>query len=139
MIEMLRTKIAEAMKAGRKTEMGILRVLLGELQSKDITDDAPARKVVRTLMQNNQEAIRISGEAMKPEQREQLELENKVLQAYLPNYLSKDEIKVALQPMLQAIKEARNEGQATGFAIRYLKDRPVDGTTVKEAVAELRQ
>jgi uncharacterized protein YqeY len=147
MIEKLRTQIAEAMKAGDKTRMSILRVFMGELQKANITTEGPeATKIARKLVESNNEAIDIILKKWEntPGQSEKhhvfgLQAENKVLQEFLPTYLSKDEIKVALQPMLEQIKGCKSSGQATGVAMKHLKDRPVEGGTVKQAIEELRQ
>jgi hypothetical protein len=152
MIEKLRTRIAASMKPGTKDETSILHVLMGEMQKKSITKEGPDfHKIVRSLVENNNDAIAaVNSKWMTVtigceestqclDTKDKLEAENKILQEFLPVYMSKDEIKVALQSMLTTLKEAKSSGQATAFAVKYLKDRSVEGGTVKEAVEELRQ
>jgi protein involved in sex pheromone biosynthesis len=69
-----------------------------------------------------------------------VEEENRILSVLLPQYLTKSEILEKIVDIQNDIKGAKNEGVATGLAMKLLKGLklPVEGDTVKQAVQELR-
>ena len=140
--ETINTRIRSAMKEGRTLEKEILRVALGEIQtiehrtSKDATD-AEAEAIVRKLIKSNQETLAATTDA---EARTQLENEITILDTLLPKTLSVDEIVAALAGVVDAIRAANNDGQATGVAMKTLKatGAAVQGTDVSAAVKKIR-
>ena len=67
--------------------------------------------------------------------------EIEILGSYLPKSLSPDEIAAALAPVLEQIKAAGNDGQATGIAMKQLKSvgAVVNGKDVGAAIKALRK
>ena len=67
--------------------------------------------------------------------------ENKVLTSLLPQYWTAGQIRERLQADGVNDQGAKNDGQAIGMAMGHLKkiNAPVEGQTVKEAVAEMRK
>jgi uncharacterized protein YqeY len=140
--EEIKKRVLAAMKAGRTLEKEILRVALGEIQTQEARvaksmSDEEVAAIVRKLVKNNQETLAASESA---EQKEQLAQEIAVLESLLPAALGVDEIVVALAPVVDALKAAGNDGQATGVAMKHLKSvgAVVTGKEVTAAVKKLR-
>lgn len=149
MMESLRARITAAMKA-RNPEKDILRVYLGKLQeieSKEGSDkltDERCIAVARNIINGNNDAIASvvsEGKTPPAEWKSKLEAENVVMQTFLPNYLTADEIKAAIDPAtVEGIKKAQNDKAAMGVAMKFFKTKPdlkVEGNTVKDVVAAI--
>ena len=141
LVDVIKAKIVEAMKGGRAVERDVLRVALSEIGAAEnrgtkITDEE-AQKIVRKLIKSNAETLAV---AARQDMKDKLEEENRVLEGLLPKRLGPEEIARELAPLLQQIKEAKSEGQATGIAMKHLKTSgaTVDGKDVTEAVKRLR-
>lgn len=69
-----------------------------------------------------------------------LEREIAVLKSLLPQTLDVAAIVQALEPVRAAIRNAKNDGQATGLAMKHLKGQslPVQGQDVSVAVRQIR-
>jgi hypothetical protein len=100
--------------------------------------DEEAQATLRKLMKSNDESLAVIED---PEQRANLELEQRTLADLLPKSLSVEEIIVALAPVKDAIVAAGNVGQATGVAMKQLKSAGavVNGKDVSAAVTQVRQ
>ena len=138
----LKAAMLAAMKAGQTTEKGILRVALGEVQtveSRSGSDaaDAEVEKILRKLIKSISESRDAAAE---DEQRATLQAEIDVLERFLPKTLSPEEIVAALEPVADAIRDAGNDGQATGVAMKHLKSSGavVEGKDVNTAVRTMR-
>ena len=142
MIDALKARITEAMKARRTVERDILRVALGELQNHENRTGAPppaeeAQRIIMKLIKSNQESIALTPSA---ETRAKLEEENQVLATLLPRTLGVAEIAAALAPIAAELRAAKGEGPATGQAMKFLKTlgASVEGKDVGEAVKQVR-
>jgi uncharacterized protein YqeY len=161
MLTKIRENLIKAMKAQNKLEISVLRVLMSNIQSaetisgKSLTEDQAISIVKKLINQNNEEINSRSGNF---EDREttaeqkaallsqyadnitQLQAENVILAAYLPDFLSADKIKDILQMDAHwgQIKSAKNLGGAIGVAMKLLKDcGKVEGQTVKDVVTAI--
>ncbi len=128
----------------RSKEKDILKVVLGELQQKSASgkiSDETAHNYVKSMIKNNVEKVLA---VLKPDdpRRAGYEEENKILQSLLPKYLTADEVEASLKAadLVEQVKSAKNEGQATGVAMKHFKatDAKVEGDTVKAVVKKLR-
>ncbi len=148
LIDDIKKRVMDAMKARNTVEKEILKVVLGEAQtnaarSEGSDDDNAVLAVVKKLVKSNEETLGASDDA---EQRETLEKELEILRSLMPKTLSQTEVVEALGPVHEAIKSANNDGQATGVAMKHLAARPaakqsgaaVDGKTVSLAVKQIR-
>jgi uncharacterized protein YqeY len=141
LIDEMRRRMAEAFKAGRVVEKNILRLAVGEAQTLEargvaLTDDSVGA-LVRKIIKSNEETIALGGsEADKALLRE----ENAVLQTLLPKTLDVAGIVQLLEPSVAAIRAAGNDGQATGVAMKALKEAGavVNGKDVTAAVKQMR-
>ena len=143
LVDVLRKKALEAMKAKDGVATTILRLAQSEVQAlearvgRPLTDDE-AFGAVRKLVKSNEETLAASvGDA---EKRATLTREIELLTELLPKGLSAEEIAAALAPVAAAIKAAGNDGQATGVAMKHLKSlgAQVAGTDVAQAVKAIR-
>jgi hypothetical protein len=149
LIESLRARALEAMKAKDGVATTILRLAQSEVQATEaragraLTDDE-AFAVVRKLVKSNEETLAASkgdSDADK-EQRATLTRENALLSEFLPMGLTVEQVHGLLGPVADAIRAAGNDGQATGLAMKHLKSQAtagVSGDTVALAVRALRK
>jgi uncharacterized protein YqeY len=143
LIDVLRKKALEAMKAKDGVATTILRLAQSEVQAlearlgRPLTDEE-AFGALRKLVKSNEETLAAS--AGDEEKRAILTREIALLAELLPKGLSVAEIAALLAPVADAIKAAGNDGQATGVAMKHLKSQgaQVAGTDVAQAVKAIR-
>lgn len=141
LVDDIKARMIQAMRASRVVERDILRVTLGEIQAAEnrgaVMNDEEAQKIVRKLIKSNQETLAVID---RPDSRAKLEEENAVLESLLPKRLSAAEIRAALDAVATEIRAAKSEGQATGVAMKHLKagGAAVDGKDVADAVKQIR-
>jgi uncharacterized protein len=141
-IDTLKAAIARAVKDKDEVARDVLRLALGEVQTAEARGGKPLRDeevvaIVRKLVKSNEETlVAAAADPGAPALRH----ENEVLSALLPAGLSVAQITEALGPVADAIKAAKNDGQATGIAMKHLKPTGavVEGTDVAAAVRALR-
>jgi uncharacterized protein len=143
LIDTLRKKALEAMKAKDSLATTILRLAQSEVQAAEaranrpLTDDE-AFAVLKKLVKSNDETLAMSKDDA--EKTATLTRENAILSELLPKGLSADDIKALLAPVAEAIRAAPNDGQATGVAMKHLKSQgaTAGGADVAQAVRALR-
>ncbi len=137
--EELRNRISKAPHGSM--EKNLLKVVLGEVQQKSAMDsfsDEMGYSLVKKMIKANEENVgRLPSED--PRHQQFLE-ENKILDSLLPQYWSVEKIQQQLEADGVDVKAAKNDGQATGMAMKHLKsiNALVEGDTVREAVARMR-
>lgn len=147
-IENIKKAIVEAMKAGRKSEITIMKVALGDMQTIEnrqgkITEEECVR-VINKVIQANEESIKVvpPNHPKVNEIATILQAENEVLRRFLPLMWNEKEIETFIneQGLITQIKESKTEGQAMGVAIKALKaaKAPHQATDVKIIVERLR-
>jgi hypothetical protein len=124
------------------TEKSILKVVLGDVQQKSALGEFTldmGHALVRKMIKANDETLPHLP-AADPRRGKLLE-ENQILGSLLPQYWSVQQVCERLQADGVNIKDAKNDGQAMGLAMQHLKklNAPVEGQTVKEAVAQMRK
>lgn len=142
LLDEIKARMFKAMKAGDTVEKEILRVAVGEITTDAARvgragSDEEATAILRKLVKSNEESIAASAD---DDQKATLRRENEILASLLPKSLGADEIAAALAPVLDAVKSAGNDGQATGVAMKHLKSigASVNGKDVSEAVKRVR-
>jgi len=142
-IDTLRKRALEAMKAKDSLATTILRLAQSEVQASEaragrLLTDEEAFAVVRKLVKSNEETLAAS--AADAEKVATLTRENALLSELLPKGLSAEEIRALLVAVESGIRAAGNEGQATGVAMKHLKAQGVtaSGSDVAVAVRALR-
>jgi uncharacterized protein YqeY len=143
LIDQIKARMFQAIKAGATVEKEILRVAMGEITTEAARpgragSDEETLAILRKLVKSNEETLASTTEADK---RAVLQQEIEILGSYLPKSLSPDEIAAALAPVLEQIKAAGSDGQATGIAMKQLKSvaAVVNGKDVGAAIKELRK
>jgi uncharacterized protein len=147
LLQTLNDKLTECRRARQATEMGVLQVILGdatmiEARTGKKASDDEVEKLIRKTMLANQETLTLL------EQRSlsgspnhaKLTAENALLVSLLPRTMSVEEIVAELAEVADAIKGAKNDGQATGAAMKHLKGKQLKalGDDVSAAVKKMR-
>ena len=141
LIDDIKRRIAQAMKAGDTVEKEVLRVALGEIQTADARGasggDEASAAVLRKLVKSNQETLALAHD---DDTKSALLREIAVLESLLPKTPGVEELVAALAASRDAIRAAANDGAATGVAMKALKAAGVaaSGKDVAEAVKRLR-
>jgi uncharacterized protein YqeY len=146
LLETLKGRLTECRKAGKATEMTVLQVVLGEASTLEARSgqkpsDDEMEKVIRKTILGNQETMTLMEQkGMTGAGHAKLKAENEFLQALLPRTLSVDEIVAELAAVAALVQGAKNDGQATGVAMKHLKGKglKVLGEDVSAAVKKLR-
>jgi uncharacterized protein YqeY len=141
----LKAAATEAMKSKDTVTTTVVRVALGEIQTAEaranraLTDEE-AQAILRKLVKSNEETLASLGTEAS-EARSTLERENAILIGFLPAALSPEQLAGHLAPVAEAIKAAKNDGQATGIAMKHLKASGVSatGNEVGAAVRRMRE
>ena len=142
LLDQIKARMFQAMKAGNAVEKEILKVAMGEITTDAARpgkkgDDAEAQAILKKLVKSNEETLALSQDET---QKQTLRTEIEVLLSFLPKALGVPEIIEALAPVAEAVKVAGNDGQATGVAMKYLKSLGVEvnGKDVSAAVRQMR-
>ena len=147
LLETLRERLTASRRAGNAVEMGVLQVVLGEASTHEARtgkkpSDEEVEKLIRKTILGNQETLGILQQRglTAGDNFAKLTAENALLQSLLPKTLSVDEIALHLADVADAVRAARNDGQATGVAMKHLKGKnlKVLGEDVAQAVKKLR-
>ncbi|HEY2405919.1 MAG TPA: GatB/YqeY domain-containing protein [Polyangiaceae bacterium] len=143
LVDQIKARMFQAMKAGAVVEKEILRVAMGEITTDAARagkkgDDEEASAILRKLIKSNDETLAALAEG--DAQRDVLKQEIAILSEFLPKSLDVDAIVALLAPVVEQIKAAGNDGQATGVAMKELKKSGavVNGKDVSVAVKQLR-
>lgn len=143
----LQTMLQGAMKSKNDLARDLLRVVMGEASTRRARTgqeptDADIHAIIRKLMAGNAETRKeLEQRGMTShESYERLGRENAYLETLLPAALDRAAIKRELESIVADLKGAKNDGQATGLAMKHLKQKglAVPGEEVSAAVKELR-
>jgi uncharacterized protein YqeY len=168
--ETLQAKMTEARKAKNTMQLGVLSTILGEVSTREskkpVTDDE-VESIIRKIAGGNYTTLATIalGDAAKeqiddaarkislgdpallkvvrekfPTEYTRISEEDGFICSLLPKTLSVQQIKEALASSVDDIKNAKNEGAATGVAMKAVKAASLKalGEDVKQAVKELR-
>lgn len=121
---------------------GVLAAFMNEIVAKKTTDeflgDEDALAIIRRLVKQRKDSIEQFTKGGRPELAENEEKELKVLEEYLPQMMSKEEvIKVVEEKKATAGEIDKSKlGQFIGTVMKELKGK-ADGALVKEVVEEM--
>jgi uncharacterized protein YqeY len=145
LIDDIKARMRAAMQARDDVAKNILSLALGEIQTAEARanrslNDAEAVAVVRKLLKSNEETLALGSERGEGSGAAALRRENEILASLLPASMSESDISSALSPVAEALRAARNEGQAVGIAMKHLKSAGavVQSADVQKAVAKIR-
>ncbi|HMF17546.1 MAG TPA: GatB/YqeY domain-containing protein [Gemmataceae bacterium] len=143
----LQAQLREAMKARNELAKNLLRIVLGEVSTMKARTgkepaDAEIHGIIRRVIAGNNETRK------ELEQRGQttheayahLAEENAYLETMLPKTLDQTAIKKELEAIATELKSAKSDGQATGTAMKHLKQKglAVLGEDVAAIVRQVR-
>jgi uncharacterized protein YqeY len=142
LIDDIKARMRAAMQARDEVAKNILGLAVGEIQTSEARanralSDAEVVAVVRKLVKSNEETLAVGGDG---EGAPALRREIEVLSSLLPKSMELDDIVAALAPVVDAVRAARNDGQAMGIAMKHLKSAgaAAESADVQKAVARLR-
>jgi len=140
--ETIRARVTECSKQALPFERDLLRVVLGEVQRKEIKnelDDNGVIKVLKKMREGNIGTIEAYLVADDPRV-DVLKKEIEILDKYIPRSLSVEEILKELEPVADKIREAKADGPAMGVSMKLLKAAGlvVEGMDVSKAVGKIR-
>lgn len=142
----IRTKTANALKAGNEYEKNLLKVVLGECQ-RSVTGDEPTDEAVKavikkliTTAKQNQETYLAKFGIGHPAWAEAAREVNHLF-TLIPDCLTLGQVGGYLLGQYDQIMAAKNDGQATGVANKHLKGLGLDyfGDDVKTCVEAMRK
>jgi uncharacterized protein YqeY len=142
LVDQLRARVAQAVKEKDDVGRDVLRLAIGEIQtaearaSRALTDEE-AGGILKKLIKADEETLAADPNGSRAPS---LKHEIALLSALVPKGLGVPEIVEALAAQRDAIRAAKNDGQATGIAMKHLKGAglAVDGNDVAAAVKQLR-
>ena len=140
--EQFRTDLTQAMKSGDKVRLATLRLLTAAIKNRQIDkggalDDAEALEVVRLATKQRREAIALARQYGREDIVQQEEQELAILEAYLPEQLSTDDLIQRIDAIIQELGATSDKdlGRVMRVLMPAVKGR-ADGTTVNRLVRE---
>jgi uncharacterized protein YqeY len=141
--EQLRNDLTEAMKAGDVERRNVLRMLLAAVKQEEVDeqvtlDDAGVQLVLARQVKQRREAIADARKAGRDEMVADEQAELAIIETYLPEMMSRDEIRAEAQRVIDetGVDDMRGMGQVMGRLMPRLKGR-ADGSVVSDVVREL--
>jgi uncharacterized protein YqeY len=137
-IDQVRTDITSAMKAGEKTRVGALRMVLSELQKAAKEGGSDEVAVLRRERKRRIEAAEQFRHGGRPELAEQEESEAELIDGYLPAEMPDDELDALVRAAVQetGASEAKDMGQVMKAVMAEVDGR-ADGRRVSGRVREV--
>jgi uncharacterized protein YqeY len=144
--EMITDRLAEdmksALKAGEKTRLGAIRMLMSELKNARIEkgedlDEAEEKKVLASYAKKRKEAMEKAREVGREDVAAKEQEEHAITLGYLPERLGEDELKAIVQ---KHIESAGGGKQAFGQVMKAVLaevGEQADGKTVSALVKEM--
>lgn len=124
----VREQFEDAKRAGKREEKNLLSVILGDISTAEArtgkeVPDTDVEKLLRKMVESNTETVTQlkSHNRGDDPQVAVLEREIALLKSLLPQTLDAAAIVQALEPVRADILAAKNDGQATGVAMKQLK------------------
>ena len=143
LLEKIINEMYLSMKSGDKTKANALRTLVSKLKDqqiklrKDISDEE-ALKVIKTLVKQRKESAQIFLKAGRGELAQKENLETSILEKYLPEMISDDEIRVLVEGIVKEIgaKDLSDIGKVMPLVMKRGKGK-VDGKLANDILKEL--
>lgn len=143
LLDDIKARIARAVKEKDEIVRDVLRLAVGEIQTAEARaaralKDEETAAILKKLVKSNEETLSMAGG--EGARGEALRKEIEVLQSLLPKGMSVDQLVEALGTQRDAIRAAKNDGQATGVAMKHLKSTGAtfEGADVAKAVQKIR-
>jgi uncharacterized protein YqeY len=141
--QQLQADVAEAMRAGDVRKRNVLRLLLAavkqaEVDGRQALDDEGVRAVLRKEIKQRQESMVDFEKAGRPAEVEQLQVEQRLIESYLPQMLSREQIEAIASAIIAdlGVTDPKGMGQVMGRLMPQVKGQ-ADGRLVNEVVRDL--
>ncbi len=141
--EQLRIDMAAAMRSGDAQRRDILRMIIAavkqtEVDSRQSLDDSGVQDVLRKQIKLRQESIADFTKAGRQQDIERENAEIEVIQAYLPQMMSREEVEQLARAAIAdlGITDAKGMGQVMSRLMPQVKGK-ADGRLVNEVVRDL--
>jgi len=141
--QQLQAEVADAMRAGNAQKRNVLRGLLAavkqtEIDGRQTLDDEGVQGVLRKEIKQRQESIVDYEKAGRSADVEQLQAEISLIENYLPQMLSREEVAAIATTIIAdlGVTDSKGMGQVMGRLMPQLKGR-ADGRLVNEVVRDL--
>jgi len=138
--EQFRTDLTQAMKSGDKVRLATLRLLMAAIKNRQIDkggvlEDAEALEVVRLATKQRHEAIALARQYGREDIAQQEEQELAILEAYLPEQLSTDDLIQRIDAVIQELGATSDKdlGRVMRVVMPAVQGR-ADGATVNRLV-----
>ena len=140
--ERIQSDLIEAMKAGEKERVGVLRMLLAEVKNERIkvgeeVDEKRFVAVVRRAVKQRAEAATQFRKGGRVESAEQEERESVILESYLPEQADEAEVRTAVEAYVAAegLSGPASMGAVMKAMMAHFGDR-ADGGTISKIARE---
>ncbi len=142
--ERINTDLKEAMKSGEKNRLNAIRSIRAALLEKEVSirvggkaelTDEQEIEVIMSLAKKRKDSIQQYIDANRPELAETEKAELAILETYLPEQMSHEEVQDAVMTIIAATgaSSMKDMGKVMGAAMKELKGK-ADGGTVQEIV-----
>ena len=139
----IKTDMYNAMKAGEKVKLTALRTALSkikdrQIEKRDSLNDDEIIKVLRTLVNQRDESIKLYIDAGRDDLAQNEKLEKKYLESYLPDMLNEEEIKIIVETTIKDLNavSVNDIGKVMPEVMRKGKGL-VDGNIARQIVVSL--
>ena len=141
--DIIKTDMYKAMKERDKVKSVALRTALSkikdkQIEKKDTLNDSEIIKVLRGLVKQRDESIKLYVDAGRVDLADNEKLEKKYLETYLPNMLSKEEVKIIVKTIIKDLNtDSLND---IGKIMREVMKRGkglIDGNIARQIVVGL--
>ncbi|MEM7116863.1 MAG: GatB/YqeY domain-containing protein [Chloroflexota bacterium] len=141
----LQKDMVTAMKAGDKVKRDALRLMMAaikqiEVDKRKTLDDAGVLDILTRQAKQRRESIDDYEKAGRPEQAAEEKAELEIIEAYLPQMMSEEEIRAIAAPIVAelGVTDARGMGKVMGRLMPQVKGK-ADGRLVNQVVRGLLQ
>jgi uncharacterized protein YqeY len=141
LIEQIQKEMTEAMKAKETLRLSVLRGLKTALKNKEIEkmralNENEEIQVLQTLVKQRKESIEQFTKGGRPELAEQEQAELKIIEAYLPAAISREEIERTVTEMIAETQASspKDMGRVMKAVMAKFAGKVVDGKLVNEMV-----
>ena len=138
----LSTRIKESMKSGDRTRLATLRMLSASVKNREVElghdlSEEEFLEVVGREVKRRKEAAEAYSQAQRPELEERERAEQAILEDYLPEQLSEQELSKVVDEAIEATGAAgpKEVGKVMAHVMLSYKGR-VDGSTVNRLARE---
>ncbi len=135
----IREDMKQAMRAKEAQKLSVLRMLISainyaQIDTKGEMDEKAVEQVLRREAKKRRETIEAYRQGGREESAQKEEFELKIIEAYLPQQMSEEEVRAKVKEILGG--QELNFGQAMGMVMKELKGK-ADGGLVNKIVREM--